>query len=59
MFYPNRAQWWVIWITTVIGLVFWINAAPYDSPSMYDRMTFAIFAVGACWSDELREDPET
>lgn len=45
MWYPNRAQWWVIWITTLVVLALWIGVAEY-SGDQENRFVVSLAVVG-------------
>jgi len=45
MFYPNRAQWWVLWLTTLPVLFLWINAS--SGKEQDERFAAGLLIIGA------------
>ena len=53
MLYPNKAQWWVIWIVAVLAFLFLVNGAV--------EVAFGLVALGCLlvWQlSRLRKRPE-
>ena len=49
MWYPNKAQWWVIWIAALLAMWTWIEAADtgYRSRSdVTERVAGSIIIIG-------------
>jgi hypothetical protein len=45
MFYPNRAQWWVLWLTVVPAIFIWINAS--SGRTQDERLAAGLLIIGA------------
>jgi hypothetical protein len=47
VFYPNRRQWWVIWIIYPLASFIWIGAAEGAGRTQDDRFALALLGFGA------------
>ena len=58
MYYPNRAQWAVIWLTVLPALAFWVDAADYFGSHQGERLAVSLLVIGGLLFWQFAKRPQ-
>jgi lipoprotein signal peptidase len=46
MWYPNKSQWWVIWIVFVVASLLFVSSPYHNYPGSWRALAFCVLVFG-------------